>query len=117
MKTINNVGSVFVANLLKNIPLVNASFVMGGEVVVKDNHEVLNSEGFGDFIRTDDGSKEICVHGMRTFLYKNKVVAIVDDRNRKAVISRAGVHTNRMSTIVNSYKTFFMFQKYSVIIL
>ena len=101
----------------RNAPLANTSFAMGGEIVIKDNHAVINSEGVGDFIRTDDGSKEKCVHGMRTFLYKNQIVAIVDDRKKKAVVSRGGDHTNKMNVLTNSYEMFFISMGYNVIIL
>lgn len=99
---------------LEKLVASTATATVGNHAVVKINKEsyyyrtgkgrVVNSWG----VVINEG-KEECARGFnRAFLYHGNAICLVDDENRRIILTHAGWNTSSTSRAINDYRRYFV---------
>lgn len=85
-------------------------------VVQCGNHEVRDLLSGEVYIRSNDGQRDILVHGNRAFAYHGTVIAVVADAFKTLTVTSAGWGSMSTNAALNQYISHFKWLGYKIVV-
>lgn len=85
-------------------------------VVSCGNHEVRDLPNFEVYVRSDDGQRDVLVHGNRAFAYHGTVIAVAEDTGKYLTVTCAGWGSMSTNAALNQYISHFKWLGYKIVV-
>lgn len=85
-------------------------------VVHCGNHEVRDLPEGEVYIRSNDGQRDILVHGNRAFAYHGTVIAVAEDTGKYLTVTCAGRGSMSTNAALNQYISHFKWLGYKIVV-
>ena len=86
-------------------------------VVQCGNHEVRDLPSGEVYIRSNDGQRDILVHGNRAFAYHGTVIAVAADAFKTLTVTSAGWGSMSTNAALNQYISHFKWLGYKIVVI
>ena len=85
-------------------------------IVSCGNHEVRDLPNCETYVRSDDGQRDVLVHGNRAFSYHGTVIAVTADAFKFLTVTSAGWGSMSTNAALNQYISHFKWLGYRIFV-